>query len=642
MTSLILSLTNEVLTAAIVIVAASILFYNLSRNLTDRIARTSGAVLACVTVTYTVDVFISLSPDLNNYITALRVQWIGLAFLPATLFHLSDALLATTGLPSRGRRRLGTRILYGVSGIFVMLVLLSDVLVAVEPLEASNVASMRPGPLFWVYVAYFISATVLAYNTVQRAKERCLTRDTRRRMGYLQFALLTPAIGIFPYSVLLGAGNEFSLGALIMVNVTNIVVIFMIIFLSYPLSFFGSQIPDRVVKSELLSFFMRGPATGMLILVTIIFTGQATQILGIDGNRFMPFAVVIVVLTWQWTIVFALPSLETLLIYGDEDSFRLDKLRNLSNRILSESDLRQLIHALLQATCDYLQVNSAFAARFQQSETTLIESVGPIRPSTHMVAEEQQYFTERFMGMTIIGNVPIESWESYWVAPLYSTRQTDERSQPTLIGIMGIQARSETLDLTEDESERLNTFVHQVEQALDDLALQEEVYAALEGLIPQLNITRSRAAEVEYLPGRASSPSRPTTLPTQEQMIEQVHAALKHYWGGPGLTKSRLLDLQIVRDCVKDNDQPTQALRTILHDAIEHLRPPGERQTTAPEWVLYNILEMRFVQGVKVKEVAKRLSRSEANTYRKQKIAIETVAKTLEQWERDRISSRSL
>jgi len=50
------------------------------------------------------------------------------------------------------------------------------------------------------------------------------------------------------------------------------------------------------------------------------------------------------------------------------------------------------------------------------------------------------------------------------------------------------------------------------------------------------------------------------------------------------------------------------------------------------------VLDLRFVQGVKVKDVANRLARSEADTYRKQKQAIATVAKTLEQWERERHS----
>src|SRR6266550_1531354 len=100
-----LDLINETLAAAIVVVAASILLYNLSRNLRDRIARTSAILLGSVTAAYICDVFLSLGPGIGTYIATLRLQWLGIAFMPAAMFHLSDALLATTGLPSRGRRR---------------------------------------------------------------------------------------------------------------------------------------------------------------------------------------------------------------------------------------------------------------------------------------------------------------------------------------------------------------------------------------------------------------------------------------------------------------------------------------------------------------------------------------------------------
>ena len=74
------------------------LLYNITRNFTDRVARTSGIVLACVTLTYIADVFVSLDPTRSTLLATLRLQWIGIAFMPAALFHLSDALLATTGL----------------------------------------------------------------------------------------------------------------------------------------------------------------------------------------------------------------------------------------------------------------------------------------------------------------------------------------------------------------------------------------------------------------------------------------------------------------------------------------------------------------------------------------------------------------
>jgi len=47
------------------------------------------------------------------------------------------------------------------------------------------------------------------------------------------------------------------------------------------------------------------------------------------------------------------------------------------------------------------------------------------------------------------------------------------------------------------------------------------------------------------------------------------------------------------------------------------------------EWMLYNLLEMKFLQGRRVREVASRLAMSEADLYRKQRVAIESVARTL-------------
>jgi hypothetical protein len=74
-------------------------------------------------------------------------------------------------------------------------------------------------------------------------------------------------------------------------------------------------------------------------------------------------------------------------------------------------------------------------------------------------------------------------------------------------------------------------------------------------------------------------------------------------------------------------------LRAVLGEAIEQLRPDGERSFTGAEWVLYNILELRFVQGRKVRDIAARLAMSESDLYRKQKIAVEAVAASLSKME---------
>lgn len=627
-----LILLNETLAAALVVMAASLLLYNLSRNLNDTVTRASSILLACVTFAYVVDVFVSLEPSSAAYETALRLQWIGIAYMPAAMFHLSDALLATTGLPSRGRRKRIGRLLYVLSTLFLLLAAFTDLLIRPEPY--GQFISVRASLVFPIYTAYFGVAVLVSFYNTQRARQRCLTRNTRRRMGYLQFAMLTPALGIFPFSVLISPGQEFSFLGLALVNIANVIVILMLLFLAYPLSFFGSRVPDRVVKVELLRFLMRGPATGMLALATILFVTPATRVLGLPGQDFLPFAVVAVVLVWQWFTALSLPYLEKRLVYPDDDD-QLERLQDLSERLLTRTDLLQLLEANLSAACDYLRVNTAFVVSLSEADVEMVTSVGPTKPTTSLLLDERDTLRDLSNNED---EIAVHKWHSYWITPLFTQRAGATDSSQRLIGVLGVQARAAEIDLLPDEWQMLRLFVRRAEQTLDDMRLQGEIVAALEGLLPQINLTRSSAAEVEYKPGRDAAPDTPQV--DRELFVEQVKAALKHYWGGPGLTSSRLLELNVVREALDENEQnPARALRAVLTAAIENQRPEGERKMVSPEWTLYNILELRFIKKAKVREVAPRLALSEPDLYRKQNLAIQNVADTMLRMEQEYIDN---
>lgn len=628
-----LASVNEVLAAGIVVVATSMLLYNLTRDLNNRVARASGFVLACVTFAYVIDVFASLEPDLPTLEIALRLQWLGLAFIPGAMFHLSDSLLDTTGLPSRGRRRSVIRILYGISALFLVGALFTDVVV--QPITTEATVSIQPGSAFVIYVAYFITAMIVTIINVNRARRRCLTNRTKRRMTYLLIAILTPAVGIFPYSVLLNPGQELSITVQILVNLANIFVISMLVFLSYPLSFFGSDKPDRVVKVELLRFLLRGPGTALLALAVIVFTQRGSDILGLPGEVFMPFAVVAVVLLWQWTIDLALPYLEKQWVYGDADDDQLARLQELSDRILTRDDLEQLILATLEALCDYLRTTHAYVLLRTGDQLELSQSVGTFAltedelqseaPALLNLASQADRVTERSA---------FQRWKLHQIVPLYSKRISSESDDELLlIGILGVETAKNPVDLVDtQDTALLYTLVQRTEQTLDDIRLQEDIFASLEGLLPQIHMTRTRAEAIDYRPGRTQP--QPTKLPPRDEVYDQVWAALKHYWGGPGLMRSRLLEMEIVQEELKKDDNPAHALRSVLQTAIEQHRPEGERSMTLPEWTIYNILNMRFVEKRRVRDVARRMSISEANLYRKQRTAIEAVTDTLLDMER--------
>jgi hypothetical protein len=201
---------------------------------------------------------------------------------------------------------------------------------------------------------------------------------------------------------------------------------------------------------------------------------------------------------------------------------------------------------------------------------------------------------------------------------------------PVMIGLLGVVHQPDRVILQE-QRQALALLLHRALVALQDRRLQRSVFRSLEDLRPQVDMFQRLRAVGRY-DSKASLLEE--TLPPESDMAEWVRDALTHYWGGPKLTQNPLLNLQIVQQEFKDhNDNPANALRSILRQAMDNVRPEGERRFTG-EWILFNILEMKFVEGRKVREVATRLAMSEADLYRKQRVAIEEVARVILEMER--------
>src|SRR5690606_11562364 len=201
---------------------------------------------------------------------------------------------------------------------------------------------------------------------------------------------------------------------------------------------------------------------------------------------------------------------------------------------------------------------------------------------------------------------------------------------PELLRLLGVVHNPEQ-KLDPEQADDLQMLTERAEIALRDWRRQQQVFSSIEALTPQVTrVQRLRAAS------RYSGTEVLTTqaLPLEERRFSAwVKDALSHYWGGPKLTESPLLELRVVKQAMREHeDNPTNALRAILKRAIEQVRPEGERRFTA-EWILYNILEMKFLEGRKVRDIAGRLAMSEADLYRKQRVAIEAVANAIVEME---------
>jgi len=151
---------NQILYAGNAITAFSLLLYALTFNVRERVARSLALLLSCVTLVYFGDVLTSLAQTDGEIELWLRVQWIGIAFVPATYLHLSDALLEATGRPSRGRRILVVFLSY-LGGALTLAATGLGKTVAGELAFSDSVAYLRPGTLFPLFLFFSLIILIL-------------------------------------------------------------------------------------------------------------------------------------------------------------------------------------------------------------------------------------------------------------------------------------------------------------------------------------------------------------------------------------------------------------------------------------------------------------------------------------------------
>ncbi|MBN1955644.1 MAG: hypothetical protein JW900_11420 [Anaerolineae bacterium] len=624
-----LALINAVFNSGIVILAFALLIYILIYNFRSDVARSFSTLLLCVLVVYFVDLAVA-GAKLEAAIRWLRLQWVGIAFAPAAYLHLSDALLQMTNDRSRART-IAVRVTYAVGGLILLGVAFTDWVVW-DGLQAAGVAHMRAGPLFWGFLPYFVVTVGWGGINVIKAWLRCLTSTSRRRLTYLALAFAAPAAGVFPYLLITGRPDQLPGVVLwLLLVVSNLAVGVMLLVMAYAVAFFGPLTPDRVVKHRFVRFLLRGPVQAIVVVMVVIAAARTDGFLGLPSLRLTLFGVVIAILLVQLGVELGKPIIDRLLY--QQDRSEIARIQSLSNRLLTTTDLYQFLENVLTAMCDLLRTSTAFIAVIDGGEIRLevvcgsLESIPGLMPPQALDEMTQ----DPLVNLKPHGQFFV--WNGYWVRPLRT------RADEKVIGILGLGARTPEPDMSEEETEWFARLTLQIEAALEDRIIQQALFDALERMIPQIEDIQRRRGVVRY-----EGPSALTGLAdplTDSDFHHWVRDALSHYWGGPKLTRSPLLNLRVVERALQEHGNPVNALRAVLQSAIEQLRPEGNRSMTAAEWLLYNILELKFLKRYRVRDVAMRLAMSESDLYRKQRVAIEEVARALASMEREERETES-
>jgi CheY-like chemotaxis protein len=122
--------------------------------------------------------------------------------------------------------------------------------------------------------------------------------------------------------------------------------------------------------------------------------------------------------------------------------------------------------------------------------------------------------------------------------------------------------------------------------------------------------------------------------PASPSFVAELRRTLHHLYDWTRLRQSRLLcafDLE-------DQDEASAALREILRDAIEALKPEADVPSRARSWRMYHLLYSRFMEQFTQQEVATELGLSVRHVRREEHDALEHLASYL--WRQYDLSGR--
>lgn len=615
--TVVLETLSQILTAGVTITAVALFMYASGFNWRDRIAQTFGLILVCIVVIYSSETIASISNQEAITQFWLQLKWTGLFLLPAVYLHFSDVVLTLTGRPSRGRRRKVIYVVYGISLILAILVWFGITVGGMAKIKAPMFYLERNQVTYWVGW-YYLLVMFLASTNLIRATRRSVTSTSRRRLYYLLAGAAVPALASI---IFLFHGNSFFAAHpdfFWMISIAGAALTMpTLIVMAYVVSFFGLRWTDRAIKSRLLRWLLRGPFVAAVVLAFTTAIRRYGLSMGDPYNEYIPVVMVASMLILQYLITILSPRIEQFLFRG-EDRGDLELIQNLQDRMLTKKDLDQFLETIVATICDRLQSKGCFIAVLEGDKFDRVVQAGdksilanvPMAQSTIESLKQSFDSDKDFM-----------AWGDIYLVPLDHVIDAENQQ---LLGLCGFARPGEALE--EDALEAVKILTERASLALMDRQLQTHVIDSIATVQSDVDYIQDLRARSSY---DRQDLYQSSVRESNPEVFTWVRDAMTHYWGGPKLTNNPLLKFKLVEANAEAYEgNRNNALRAALKMAIEKIRPEGERKYTS-DWILYNILDLKFVQGEKVREVARKLSISEADLYRKQRVALENVTQIL-------------
>lgn len=613
--NLVLNAVSDVLTAGVAIIAFSLFIHSLTFKNRDTVTNTFTVIVFAIVIIFGTDAFFTVVRDTSTLIVIVKAHWLGLSLLPTAYFLFSDALLTLTGKPSRGKRRLVGYAFVAVSAVFAFL-LFADLLVG------ELVTGQLPAPFFErtifndLFSVFFFGAMGLSWSNFIRAFNRTLTQYSRRRMIYLIVSAFGPAVGSFPY-LLYGSAfaARWQTAFWLLSIMANALVTLGIIGMTYSVSFFGFPWPDRIIKTRLFRWLMRGPITASLTLGVTTIISRLARSYSLDASAIVVLSMVSVIVLFEYLVTLFAPVWERILFYGDSRR-ELENIRALEERLLTTNDIRQFLELILASICDRLQISGAQLIVGSFANANLDVKTGRVEPLD--LEEKRKIFA-------LAASEKEDRWLSEGGRTILPLISDNEKGGVELLGAV-ILAEKLPEGIEDEKLKALNQLLSRATLALNDRKEQERLFTSLEMLTPQVSVIQDLLANSRIEQGRLLNGGRRLQPRTMERWVKD---ALSQIWGGPKLLQNPILRLNAIQLKINlSGETPLNAVRELLREAASYLKPEGERQYTN-EWVLYNLVDLKFFEGWKVRDIARKLAISEADLYRKQRVAISEMTRRI-------------
>ena len=318
--------------------------------------------------------------------------------------------------------------------------------------------------------------------------------------------------------------------------------------MAYAVAFFGVSWPDRVIRSRLFKWILRGPVTASVALALMTAVRRTGALLGVEYSEFVPLTMVGTVLLLEHGITLLAPLWERYLFAG-ADRAELQLFQNIEERLVTQGDLQQFLEAVLAAVRDHMHSAAAFVAALDDNALSLIVTAGN-RANLDQAAltNSLPLFTDEEATRPDENSSGIDSG-CYLCTSANAGKWTVTKCRRSWECSAWLDGTSQPID--PDQRDALWLLAERAALALEDRRLQQRVFRSLEDLGPKVDmIQRMRAA------GRYDTTAAllGDALPPESDLANWVKDALTHYWGGPKLTRNPLMRLQIAQQLLTAHD----------------------------------------------------------------------------------------